>query len=135
MLYTSVDEFVELARQNGGGSHQPLTHVTNPVEGFMVGLKLPEDMASALPWPSNQWTRTTLTPGDYFTFFNKTLPSFLANPTRSLYLGVWFHEGLWYYDLVKQVFVYHRAMKLGRENYQLAIWDCANQREIPVRRS
>jgi hypothetical protein len=46
--------------------------------------------------------------------------------------GVWSNKGQVYYDVVVTLSDREEALKLGRENNQLAIWDLKNSQEIPT---
>ncbi len=48
------------------------------------------------------------------------------------YVGVWVHDSFVYIDINRWFEDRDEALEFARENGQLAVWDCANKREIWV---
>lgn len=46
------------------------------------------------------------------------------------YVGIWYHEGLWYLDNSVQVFEKQEAILKAKKNFQLAIYDLKNDVSI-----
>jgi hypothetical protein len=46
------------------------------------------------------------------------------------YLGIWLFEGKWYLDVSFNLQGYDSAIKIGRENHQIAIYDVAKNESI-----
>lgn len=49
-----------------------------------------------------------------------------------MYLGLWFNEGKLYLDVPSVIMDKDQAIQAGRDSDQIAIWDIANQMEIPT---
>lgn len=54
----------------------------------------------------------------------------LNNPENSF--GAWAHNGQVYLDIVATIPDVHKAIELGRQHNQIAIWDLKNGKEIPT---
>lgn len=48
------------------------------------------------------------------------------------YLGIWYKNDQWYLDVSEHFLNRNMAIKYGKKNKQLAIWDCANCEEITL---
>jgi hypothetical protein len=48
------------------------------------------------------------------------------------FLGIWLKDGNWYLDVSFNILELDKAIKFGKKNKQLAIWDCANCEEITL---
>lgn len=48
------------------------------------------------------------------------------------FIGAWIDEGILYLDISKHVKSKHKALKLARSNYQLAIYDIKNNKSVYI---
>lgn len=48
------------------------------------------------------------------------------------YLGIWYKNNQWYLDVSEHFLNRNMAIKYGKANKQLAIWDCELGEEIPL---
>jgi hypothetical protein len=113
----NVLEFIEFARKNGGGSFNFITGKVNPTTGYMVALKDFQQVSCSLD-------------AELVKMFTREHAEFLIRD--DVYLGLWLSNGLWYYDVSINVEGLGKAVQVGLENNQLAIWDCKNNDEIKL---
>jgi|TARA_R100000030_G_scaffold61298_3_gene46335 hypothetical protein len=45
-------------------------------------------------------------------------------------VGTWIHEGQIYFDIVQHIYSLDVATKLAKERNEIAVYDCANQKDI-----
>ena len=57
---------------------------------------------------------------------------YTALATDTLYIGCWFNDGLYYIDLSRCINKKQDALKFGRANKQLAVWDNHNAVSIEL---
>jgi len=113
----NILEFIEFARNNGGGSFNFMSGKTNPETGYMVALADFQQVSTGID-------------DEIVKMYTRDHAEFLVQD--NMYLGLWLANGLWYYDVSMNVESLGKAVQIGLENNQLAIWDCANNREIKL---
>lgn len=110
----NLNKFYELILKDNGGSYNIVTGVFNPNTGYIVSLS---DRELKVPLKE----------------FNKDiLKTFLIDHIDALcldtfYLGAWVHLDTVYLDVSSNIFDKDRAIRVGKINKQLAIYDCENQ--------
>lgn len=111
-------QLLEEAQQNQSGfSFNPTFNQTNPTEGYMVSLR-GHEMGCGKD--------VLMTSG--IRYYQEHQEMMSLNP--SLYIGCWFSNDMFYFDISQNVHPIDVAMAMAENNMQLAIWDCANQDEI-----
>jgi hypothetical protein len=113
----NLPQFLELAKQNGGGSYNLNTGEVNPTSGFMVSL------------PESERITQQLDKSSLLTFILENSEK-LANPTY--FVGLWFDNLQWYIDVSENVPKLRDAAVLGMLYDQLAIFDCERGKTIPL---
>lgn len=114
-------QFLFRARKLGGGSYNLNTGRFNPSTGFMVAVNCEKQ----LPVLSKELVKT------YLAEFSEQLAA------DDAFFGLWLADGVWYYDVSKNVTRLSDAIRLGLAFDQLAIWDCENavSIELPKRQT
>jgi hypothetical protein len=56
----------------------------------------------------------------------------LSTVSNEMHFGSWLADGILHLDIVRHVESLGRALEIARNNNELAIWDCANKRDIYV---
>lgn len=107
----------EASNNNNGFSFNPSTKEINPTEGYMVSLHGHE---------AGCGSGVLMTFG--IKYYQEHKEMFSLNP--SLYIGCWFNNDMFYFDISQNVHPINVAMSMAENDMQLAIWDCANQQEI-----
>lgn len=117
-----LDEVIDHAKQNGGGTYQLAGLDSNGYISFIM----PEHTFGyyvSLPYGiENLPSRALITP---------VLASFVADRKDGNYLGLWEDaQGNWSIDISTWVYDLRAALVLGARHNQRAIWDIENMREI-----
>lgn len=111
-------QLLEEAQQNQNGfSFNPTLNQTNPTEGYMVSLH-GHEMGCGKD--------VLMTSG--IRYYQEHQEMMSLNP--SLYIGCWFSNDMFYFDISQNVHPIDVAMAMAENNMQLAIWDCANQETL-----
>ena len=127
-----------------GGFTRLADKTINPTEGYIVGglvepTTMPEDKYH--PDFNTTYERMSRATNHYAQFkklwnkYNMLLHEHQATHHMYKYasgigVGTWIHEGQIYFDLVQHLYNLDVATKLAKENGEIAIYDCANQKEI-----
>jgi hypothetical protein len=116
----NIRKFISEAKNNGGGSYNINSGLTNPSHGYMVSIEGAEQTSIEFPTDSQIL--------DYIV----SNSSELCHDDK--YFGVWYNEdkALWYMDVSKNMYDYESARLMGAINNQIAIWDCAKGKEIKL---
>ncbi len=111
---------------------------TNPTEGYIVG---------GVTEPTTMYSQEFGTDYDvnaHFEAFKKRWDKYhmLLDEHQATYhmykyasgigVGTSIHEGQIYFDLVQHLYNLDVATKLAKEHGEIAIYDCKNQKEIPI---
>lgn len=124
MSLSSIQVIISEARANNGGSWHPSGRAFTPDHGFFVSLKLADsevesrdraqDIIAACLTQSLviQWNQD-------------------HNCEPCAYVGAWLRDdGAMVWDVSLHVSTLDEALSIGRENGQMAVWDCFNGRAI-----
>lgn len=117
---TNIQNFISEAKVNGGGSYSLNTGNTNPNKGYMVSIEGCEEIHK--DFPTDESIREyILTHSEQLAMDDK-------------YFGIWYNEKKeqWYLDVSINMDDYEKARLFGSINKQIAIWDCANGKEIKL---
>lgn len=117
-----------------GGFTRLSDGTTNPTEGYIVGgVTEPTTMYSEAGIYSDvnahfkafrkRWNKYEMLLSEHKT---KLLPIYSAG----LGVGTWIHEGQIYFDLVQHLYNLDVATDIAKKRREIAIYDCANQKEI-----
>ncbi len=106
------------ALMNGGGFSRHVRTGEEPKSGYMVGLH--NDMGGE----EAVHDLGELTP--------QHIADHRARAQGDYYQGGWAHDGKAYLDRSVNVQDHDQAVEMGRKHKQLAIWDIANSREVPL---
>jgi hypothetical protein len=116
----NIMKFIAQAKQDNGGSYCLMTGYFNPTTGYMVSLECAEQKFEHFP-------------------SDIAVQQYILNNAERLcyhnrYLGLWYNEdkALWYMDVSVNVEEYASARLMGAINKQIAIWDCAKNKEIKL---
>lgn len=113
----NLQQFVQYAQENGGGSlHLPSGNI-NPTNGYMVSIKGAE-------------SKMSLSLDNAIFFCTKHIERLMLNGNKDTYFGMWLKDGTWYYDVSINMDDRDSAIAFGKANEQIAIWDCALGDEI-----
>lgn len=115
MLYSVVEDTLA----NGGLTVKPFTG-EKPASGYMVALEGYE-----LQVPVSEFFT-----GIVADYIGQHAQKLMANP--SLCLGTWVNEGVVYLDLSENIQSRDKALELGRERSQLAIFNLETFEEVVV---
>jgi hypothetical protein len=113
----NILQFIQFAIDNLGGSYNFITGDHNPEKGYMVSIE------------GHGRVSGILTEEGVKEFCRENADFLLSD---DVYLGLWYSEGVWHYDLSINVQGLGKAVQAGLLNNQLAIWDCENNREIQL---
>ena len=120
-----------------GGFTRLADKTINPTEGYIVGglteaTTMPEDKYH--PDFNTTYERTSRATNHYAKFKELWLKYEMQldeMPFPSgLGVGTWIHEGQIYFDLVQRIYNLDVATRVAKERNEIAIYDCANQKEI-----
>ena len=120
-----------------GGFTRLRDKTTNPTEGYIVGglteaTTMPEDKYH--PDFNTTYERTSRATNHYAQFtklWHKYEMQLDEMPFPSgLGVGTWIHEEKIYFDLVQRIYSLNVATMVAKERGEIAIYDCANQKEI-----
>lgn len=113
----NLQQFVQYAQENGGGSlHLPSGNI-NPTRGYMVSIKGAE-------------SKMSLSLDNAIFFCTKHIERLMLSGNKDTYFGMWLKDGTWYYDVSINMDDEETAIAFGKANEQIAIWDCALGDEI-----
>ena len=113
----NLQQFVQYAQENGGGSlHLPSGNI-NPTRGYMVSIKGAE-------------SKMSLSLDNAIFFCTKHIERLMLSGNKDTYFGMWLKDGTWYYDVSINMDDRDSAIAFGKANEQIAIWDCAKGDEI-----
>ena len=115
MLYSVVEDTLK----DGGLTIKPFTG-EKPAAGYMVALQ-----GFELKVPVTEFFTGVV--ADYIGQYAQEL---MSNP--SLCLGTWVNEGTVYLDLSENIASRDKALELGRERHQLAIFNLETFEEVTV---
>ena len=115
MLYSVVEDTLK----DGGLTIKPFTG-EKPASGYMVALQ-----GFELQVPVSEFFTGVV--ADYI---GEHAQKLMANP--SLCLGTWVNEGTVYLDLSENIQSRDKALELGRERHQLAIFNLETFEEVVV---
>ena len=111
----NLTKVLETAIANKGISYSISTGNYNVTTGYMVSVQ------------GQEWKVNTIN-DDILKFYIKHHLNELWDEDR--FLGIWFNKGEWYLDVSVNVDNLADALVMGKNNNQLAIWDCAKAEEI-----
>ena len=115
VLYSVVEDTLA----NGGLTIKPFTG-EKPASGYMVALEGYE-----LQVPVSEFFT-----GIVADYLGEHAQKLMSNP--ALCLGTWLNEGIVYLDLSENVGSRERALELGRERHQLAVFNLETFEEVTV---
>jgi len=111
----NLTKVLETAIANNGISYSISTGNYNVTTGYMVSIQ------------GQEWKVSTIN-DDILKFYVKHHLNELWDEDR--FLGIWLNKGQWYLDVSVNVEDLDEALRLGKNNNQIAIWDCAKAEEI-----
>ena len=111
----NLTKVLETAIANNGISYSISTGNYNVTTGYMVSIQ------------GQEWKVSTIN-DDILKFYVKHHLNELWDKDR--FLGIWLNKGQWYLDVSVNVEDLDEALRLGKNNNQIAIWDCAKAEEI-----
>jgi len=119
-MTTNIQGFIIEAKANGGGSYNLNTGNTNPNKGYMVSIEGCEEIHKEFP-TDEKIREYVLTHSELLAMDDK-------------YLGIWYNDKKqqWYLDVSINISNRGKARLFGSINKQIAIWDCANGKEIKL---
>jgi hypothetical protein len=113
----NLQQFVQYAQENGGGSlHLPSGNI-NPTTGYMVSIKGAE-------------SKMNLSYDNAVFFCTKHIEKLMLSNDNNTWFGLWLKDGTWFYDISINMDDRDSAIAFGKANEQIAIWDCAKGDEI-----
>lgn len=109
--------------ENSGASYNLLSGEFNPNNGYMVSikgheLKIPYN-TEGLQYEIAQYIKTKA-------------DILISGLSENKFIGAWLNDGYLFLDVSIKVDTLNEAIQLGRENNQLAIFDCSNGKEITL---
>lgn len=105
--------------RTGGASYCPLYDWLNPVTGYMCALVGFEKQVPVV-WSSYDLQQVV----------NKWLSDIQYTGESAAFIGLWENDGILYLDLSQHFVDREKAVVMGYQRNQLAIWDCNNKCEI-----
>lgn len=125
-MQNNLLQFVKQTIKNGGASYCMHTGQMNPETGYMVSLQeynLPVDTTelsyAEIEYEIKHYTSQV----NYVYLYERHAP-------EDSFLGTWFDGDILHLDVSINVDNLDEAIKLGRLNKQIAIYDCANKIDI-----
>lgn len=113
----NLQQFVQYAQENGGGSiHLPSGNI-NPTNGYMVSIKGAE-------------SKMSLSLDNARFFCTKHIERLFLSDNKDTYFGIWLKDGVWFLDVSINMDDRDSAIAFGKTNEQIAIWDCNIGEEI-----
>ena len=109
----------------------------NPTEGYIVGgVTEPTTMALHAVATSMAYVEVVKQYAEFKKLWHK-YEMLLHQHTSGKYgggmgVGTWIHKGQIYFDLVQHVYNLDVATNLAKERGEIAIYDCANQKDITL---
>jgi hypothetical protein len=113
----NLQQFVQYAQANEGGSFHLPTSTINPTTGYMVSLKGAE-------------SKMNLSYDNAVFFCTKHIEKLMLSDDNNTWFGLWLKDGTWFYDISVNIDDLDTAIAFGKANEQIAIWDCAIGDEI-----
>ena len=120
-----------------GGFTRLADGTTNPTEGYIVGgVTEPTTMALHAVATSMAYVEVVKQYAEFKKLWHK-YEMLLHQHTDGKYgagmgIGTWIHKGKIYFDLVQHVYNLDVATNLAKERGEIAIYDCANQKDITL---
>ena len=125
-MQNNLLQFVRQTIERGGASYCIHTGQMNPSKGYMVSLKdynlridTTELSYAEIEYEIKHYTSQV----NYVYLYEKHTP-------EDSFLGTWFDGDTLHLDISVNIDNLDDALKLGRDNKQIAIYDCANQTDI-----
>ena len=110
--------------ENGGATYNIVTGELNPTSGYMVAQKGFEKVFDFYP---------------NYNVFSEQVRSYLIKEIldqiicrSDIYLGFWLKDGKIYFDIVDRIMDRDTAIREGRRNQQLSIYDANEKKDIEV---
>lgn len=117
--YEQVSKIMNSINKTNGCSYRPLDNSFNPATGYMVALVGFERITNRI-WNSY----------DLQSVLNEWLASIKYTGDSLAYIGLWENDGKLYMDLSQHFVDREKAIVMGKQRKQIAIWDCENKTEI-----
>ena len=120
-----------------GGFTRLVDRTINPTEGYIVGgVTEPTTMALHAVATSMAYVEVVKQYAEFKKLWHK-YEMLLHQHTDGKYgagmgIGTWIHKGKIYFDLVQHVYNLDVATKVAKERGEIAIYDCANQKDITL---
>ena len=118
-----------------GGFTRLADGTTNPTEGYIVGgVTEPTTMALHAVATSMAYVEVVKQYAEFKKLWHKydlqldEYTSIFSDAVMGV--GTWIHKGKIYFDLVQHIHDLDVATNLAKERGEIAIYDCANQKEI-----
>ena len=136
----TLDHNIRLAYINtllDGGYTRLAGGTENPTEGYIVGgVTEPTTMALHAVATSMAYVEVVKQYAEFKKLWHK-YEMLLHQHTDGKYgagmgIGTWIHKGKIYFDLVQHVYNLDVATNLAKERGEIAIYDCANQKDITL---
>ena len=136
----TLDHTIRLAYINtllDGGYTRLAGGTENPTEGYIVGgVTEPTTMALHAVATSMAYVEVVKQYAEFKKLWHK-YEMLLHQHTDGKYgagmgIGTWIHKGQIYFDLVQHVYNLDVATNLAKERGEIAIYDCANQKDITL---
>ena len=111
--------------------------IINPTEGYIVGgVTEPTTMALHAVATSMAYVEVVKQYAEFKKLWHK-YEMLLHQHTDGKYgagmgIGTWIHKGQIYFDLVQHVYNLDVATNLAKERGEIAIYDCANKKDITL---
>lgn len=120
--YEQVSQLLKSIRNTSGASYRPSTGELNPTTGYMCALVGFEKQVPRV-WNSYDLQQVV----------NEWLSDIQYTGDSAAFIGLWENEGTLYLDLSQHFVDRDKAVAMGYQRNQLAIWDCENKCEIKTR--
>lgn len=117
--YEQVSLLLKSIRNTNGASYRPSTGELNPTTGYMCALA---GFEKQVPRVWNSY--------DLQQVLNEWLSEISYTGDSAASIGLWENDGTLYLDLSQHFVDRDKAVAMGHQRNQLAIWDCANKCEI-----
>ena len=129
----TLDHNIRLAYINtllDGGYTRLADGTTNPTEGYIVGgVTEPTTMYDCVsPNPTVHYAQFKALWRTYAMQLDERNPLGLGSSG----IGTWIHKGKIYFDLVQHIHDLDVATKMAKERGEIAIYDCANLKDITL---
>lgn len=115
--------FVEKTETDNGASYNMHTGVLNPPNGYMVSLS---DYSKEYPAEAITNGNARYIIANYLSEIDYA-KLYTENSRVRTFVGSWIYDDILYLDMSIQVETLDEAVKLGRAQSQISIYDCANR--------